>query len=47
MMGWEEIAQGEIDSNAITQYWNLSKYPLAFMAIEKGSQLVFSPASKA
>ena len=46
MMGWEEIAQGEIDSNAIAQYWNLSKYPLAFMAIEKGSQLVFSPASK-
>jgi hexosaminidase len=46
MMGWEEIAQAEIDNNAITQYWNLSKYPLAMMAIEKGSQLVFSPASK-
>jgi hexosaminidase len=45
MMGWEEIAQGEIGNNAIVQHWNLPKY--AMMAVEKGSKLVMSPAKKA
>lgn len=44
MMGWEEIAQGEIGNNAIVQHWNLPKY--ALMAIEKGSKLLMSPAKK-
>ncbi len=45
MMGWEEIAQGEIESDAIVQHWNLPKY--ALMAVEKGSKLLMSPAKKA
>jgi hexosaminidase len=45
MMGWEEIAQGEIGANAIVQHWNLPKY--AMMAVEKGCKLVMSPAKKA
>ena len=44
LMGWEEIAQGEIDSDAIVQHWNLPKY--ALMAVEKGSKLLMSPAKK-
>jgi hexosaminidase len=45
MVGWEEIAQGEIDSDAIVQHWNLRKY--ATMALQKGSKLLMSPAKKA
>jgi hexosaminidase len=45
MIGWEEIAQGNINQEAITQHWNLSKY--ALMAIEKNSMLIMSPAKKA
>jgi hexosaminidase len=45
MMGWEEIAQGEIGNNTIVQHWNLPKY--AMMAVEKGSKLLMSPAKKA
>ncbi|MBK5279896.1 MAG: beta-N-acetylhexosaminidase [Bacteroidia bacterium] len=45
MVGWEEIAQGEIDSNAIVQHWSSPKY--ALMAAEKGSKIIMSPAKKA
>ncbi len=45
MMGWEEIAQGEIGNDAIVQHWNLPKY--ALLAVEKGSKLLMSPAKKA
>ncbi len=45
MIGWEEIAQGEIGNNTIVQHWNLPKY--AMMAVEKGSKLLMSPAKKA
>jgi hexosaminidase len=45
MVGWEEIAQGNIDDNVITQYWNNEKYALT--AVEKGSKLIMSPAKKA
>jgi hexosaminidase len=45
MMGWEEIAQGEIGNTTIVQHWNLPKY--AMMAVEKGSKLLMSPAKKA
>jgi len=45
MVGWEEIAQGEIGNDAIVQHWNLPKY--ALLAVEKGSKLLMSPAKKA
>ncbi|MEJ0054682.1 MAG: family 20 glycosylhydrolase [Bacteroidota bacterium] len=45
MIGWEEIAQANINSEVITQYWKLSKY--AEQAIEKHSKLIMSPAHKA
>ncbi|HEY5823729.1 MAG TPA: beta-N-acetylhexosaminidase [Cyclobacteriaceae bacterium] len=44
MVGWEEIAQGNIDDNVITQHWNNEKY--AQMAVQKGSILIMSPAKK-
>lgn len=44
MIGWEEIAQADLDSNTITQYWHSSKY--AQMAAEKGSKIIFSPSKK-
>lgn len=45
MIGWEEIAQGDLDSTAITQYWHSSKY--AKEAADKGSKILFSPSKKA
>jgi hexosaminidase len=45
MIGWEEIAQAEINKDAITQHWHSPKYPL--LAIEKGSKLIMSPAHRA
>jgi len=44
MIGWEEIAQGNIDSGVITQLWNSTRYGV--MAVEKGSKLIMSPAKK-
>jgi hexosaminidase len=44
MIGWEEIAQGDIDSTVLVQHWNSEKY--ATMAAEKGAKLIFSPAKK-
>ena len=44
MVGWEEVAQGNIDDNVITQHWNNEKY--AQMAVQKGSILIMSPAKK-
>ncbi len=45
MIGWEEIAQGDINSNVITQHWRQQKYALE--AADKGSKLIMSPATKA
>jgi hexosaminidase len=45
MIGWEEIAQGDIDSTAIVQYWHSREY--AKMAVEKGAKIIFSPSTKA
>jgi hexosaminidase len=45
MIGWEEIAQGDIDSNVIAQFWNSEKHALE--AANKGSALIMSPAKKA
>jgi len=44
MIGWEEIAQGDIDSKVIVQHWNAAKY--AQMAVAKGSSVIMSPARK-
>lgn len=45
MVGWEEIAQAEIDNNVVVQYWNKEKYALD--ALEKNAQIIMSPAKKA
>jgi hexosaminidase len=45
MIGWEEIAQGAINSNVITQYWRSPEHALA--AVDKGSKIIMSPATKA
>ena len=45
MIGWEEIAQADINEEVITQHWNAAKYAIA--ANEKGSKLIMSPAKKA
>ncbi|PZR40689.1 MAG: beta-N-acetylhexosaminidase [Azospira oryzae] len=44
MIGWEEIAQGNIDSTTIAQYWHSDKY--AQMASAKGAKLIMSPSVK-
>jgi hexosaminidase len=44
MVGWEEIAQGDVDSTVIVQHWHSQQY--ARMAAEKGAKLIFSPAQK-
>ncbi len=45
MVGWEEIAQGNINEETVTQHWKLPKY--ALMAVEKGSKLIVSTSEKA
>jgi hexosaminidase len=45
MVGWEEIAQADIDGNAIIQYWNDPKHALE--GHNKGASLIVSPAKKA
>lgn len=44
MIGWEEIAQADVDSTVIVQYWSNPEH--AKMAAEKGAKLIFSPAQK-
>lgn len=44
MIGWEEIAQADIDSTIIVQYWSSQKH--ASEAAEKGAKMIFSPAQK-
>lgn len=44
MIGWEEIAQGDIDTMAIAQYWTAEKYPK--LAAEKGARIIMSPSKK-
>jgi hexosaminidase len=45
MIGWDEIAQADINSNSVTQFW--SKDANAIKAAEKGSKILMSPAKKA
>jgi hexosaminidase len=44
MIGWEEIAQADLDSTAIVQFWHSRDH--ATMAVEKGARLIFSPSTK-
>lgn len=44
MIGWEEIAQANIDQNAIAQHWENPKY--AQMAADKGAQIIMSPSKR-
>lgn len=44
MVGWEEIAQADIDSTAIAQFWHSQDY--ARMAADKGARIIFSPSTK-
>jgi hexosaminidase len=44
MIGWEEIAQADLDSTVIAQFWHSRDY--AKMAAAKGARLIFSPSTK-
>lgn len=44
MIGWEEIAQANLDSTDIVQHWSNEEH--AKHAAEKGAKLIFSPAKK-
>ncbi|HOX83914.1 MAG TPA: beta-N-acetylhexosaminidase [Chryseolinea sp.] len=44
MIGWEEIAQGDIGEDVIAQFWTSPKY--GELAAEKGSKLIMSPSKK-
>jgi hexosaminidase len=44
MIGWEEIAQAELDSTVTVQHWHSQEY--ARMAADKGAKLVYSPSKK-
>ncbi len=44
MVGWEEIAQGDIGADVVTQFWTSPKY--GELAVEKGSKLIMSPSKK-
>ncbi len=45
MVGWEEIAQADINSEVVTQYWHSQKY--AQTAVEKESKIIMPPSTKA
>jgi hexosaminidase len=44
MIGWEESAQGNLDSTAVVQFWHSAEY--AKMAADKGAKIIFSPSKK-
>ena len=44
MIGWEEIAQGDLDSSVLVQFWHSRDY--AQMAADKEARLIFSPSTK-
>ncbi|HEY8936356.1 MAG TPA: beta-N-acetylhexosaminidase [Cyclobacteriaceae bacterium] len=45
MIGWEEIAQGDINSDVVVQNWHSTEH--SKVAAEKGSKIIMSPATKA
>jgi hexosaminidase len=44
MIGWEEIAQANIDGNAIAQHWASEEF--AQLAASKGAHIIMSPSKK-
>lgn len=44
MLGWDEIAHADIDSEAIVQYW--AKAENAIMGVDKGAKVILSPSTK-
>lgn len=44
MIGWEEIAQANIDDNAIAQHWASEEH--AHEAASKGAKIIMSPSKK-
>jgi hexosaminidase len=44
MIGWEEIAQADLDSSVIAQHWHSEQF--AKDAASKGAQIIFSPSKK-
>lgn len=44
MIGWDEIAQGTIDSTVHVQLWHSEEF--GQLAVEKGSKVIMSPATK-
>lgn len=44
-IGWDEIAQADIDGSTVVQYWNNPKN--ALKAAQGGSKIIFSPANRA
>jgi hexosaminidase len=44
MIGWEEIAQANVDSSTIVQYWSNAQH--AIDAVKKGAKIMMSPATK-
>jgi hexosaminidase len=44
MIGWEEIAQANIDDNAIAQYWHSAEFSTT--AAQKGASIIFSPSTR-
>lgn len=45
MIGWDEVATADINSNSVTQFWG--KEANAIKGVEKGSKILISPAKKA
>jgi len=43
-LGWDEIIQATTRSNSVVQHWKTKKHVLT--ALEKGSKIILSPASK-
>ncbi len=45
MIGWDEVAQANLDEQSVVQLWNSPDF--ARMAVKKGSKVIMSPAKRA
>ena len=47
VVGWQEIAHGEVDPGTVVQYWDPREDPAPFVAAaRRGARLLLSPASR-
>lgn len=44
MIGWDEVAQANLDEQSVVQLWNSPDF--ARMAVKKGSKIIMSPAKR-